>query len=254
MNQIEPLVSVVIPCFNHEYYIEECLYSVLNQDYTNMEIIVTDDYSTDKSREILKKINEIYPEINIIYNSKNLGLITSMNYMLSIAKGEYIAQFSGDDYWCDNYKITKQIDWFLKNPNASICFTGVQKKVKDEIESINYSFEELQNELNIFKKMYILGESYSSFLIKRQFISKKPFPDQIKVFSDWYYVCNVALQGEVGGLKDITVVYRKHEKSLSSLNSKIMLLEHLEICFLLKQCLNDSQINDLNEMINYLIK
>lgn len=256
MNQIEPLVSVVIPCFNHEYYIEECLYSVLNQDYTNMEIIVTDDYSTDKSREILKKINEIYPEINIIYNSKNLGLTTSMNYMLSIAKGEYIAQFSGDDFWIDNSKISKQISWFSMNPGASICYTGTKKLFSNGIyEKTTCPMSLIISENNLLKKMYLLGENYSSFLLRKEFVPIHGVYDGVDIFSDWYYVCEIAHKGLVGGIEDITTVYRKHDKSLSNIHKNKLIFEQLELLVSMKRNLfYHNIVDDVYEMILFLIQ
>lgn len=249
-----PLVSVLIPCYNHQDYIEECINSVLDQDYENLSIIITDDFSLDNSRSILLTKYNNNPKIKLILNDKNRGLNLSMKHMLEISDGEFIAQFSGDDYWSDKSKITKQINWFDSNREASICFTGVQKINKyGHFENINNAFDDIINEHNIFKKTYILGESYSSFLIRKKFIPLDPFPEKLGVFADWYNICRVALNGKVGGIKDFTTVYRKHDNSLSALNSEIMIYDHLEVCFLLKQSLDEALSKDLFDMINFLI-
>jgi alpha-1,3-rhamnosyltransferase len=250
-----PLVNIIVPCYNHQEYIEECLLSILNQDYQNILIFVTDDFSSDNTKKILKEKFESNSKIRIFYNEKNLGLDLSLLKMINSSEGEYIAFLSGDDYWIDKSKISKQVEWFNLNKNGSICFSGVFKKlVTGELSNIDYNFDSLNNEKNIFKQLYFLGESYSSFMVKRKFIDKSPFPESINIFTDWYFMICIAIKGDVGGIKDVTTVYRKHNNSLSSLNSDKMFFEHLEICYLLKEKLESSFHKDLEEMKILLVK
>lgn len=93
----KPKISVIVPCYNVELYLEKCLNSLINQTYKNIEIICVEDCSTDNTKNILKKYDAI-KNIKIIYNSKNSGLSYSRNHGLSIANGEYIGFIDSDDY------------------------------------------------------------------------------------------------------------------------------------------------------------
>ena len=88
-----PLVSIIIPCFNSEEYISECVESALSQDYSNIEVIVVNDGSTDNSVNILKKIKGIN-----LYTQKNSGACVARNFGLSKSKGKYIKFLDSDDF------------------------------------------------------------------------------------------------------------------------------------------------------------
>ena len=92
------LISVVIPVYNVEKYLSQCLDSVINQTYKNLEIICVDDSSTDNSLEILKEYAQKDTRIKIIKNEKNLGLGLTRNEGVKVAKGEYIHFLDSDDW------------------------------------------------------------------------------------------------------------------------------------------------------------
>ena len=91
-----PVISVLIPCYNAEKYITECLDSVLYQTYKDFEIIVADDGSTDSSAEILDRYALKYENI-IVYHKENEGLFKTRAFLIDKAKGEYIAWIDSDD-------------------------------------------------------------------------------------------------------------------------------------------------------------
>ncbi|MBO8217668.1 glycosyltransferase [Prochlorococcus marinus] len=94
----KPLITIAITCFNAEKTIERALLSAINQDWTNFEIIVVDDASTDSSKEILKKYESKYININVIYQFKNKGCAYSRNQLIANANGDFIAFFDDDDF------------------------------------------------------------------------------------------------------------------------------------------------------------
>ena len=101
MSQKEPLVSIITPTYNHEKYIGECIESVKNQTFSNWEMIIINDGSTDKTYEIAKITAAGDSRIQVI-NQQNKGIFRldeAYNYALKISKGEYIAILEGDDYW-----------------------------------------------------------------------------------------------------------------------------------------------------------
>lgn len=94
---MEPLLSVVVPVYNCEKYIKKCIYSILNQSLENIEIIIIDDGSTDKSQEILDEICKDDLRIKLI-KQKNKGVSAARNKGIEIASGKYIGFVDSDDY------------------------------------------------------------------------------------------------------------------------------------------------------------
>lgn len=117
------LVSVVIPLYNKEFYIVETLQSVMNQTYTNVECIVVDDGSTDKSVEMASKfISDNHLPWSLI-SQKNSGQTKARNYGIQQARGEYIAFLDSDDLWPSN-KIALQVDALENNPDAVLVLNS----------------------------------------------------------------------------------------------------------------------------------
>ena len=101
-----PLVSVIINCFNGEQFISKCLYSVINQTYKNLEIIIWNNKSTDNSLEVVRKIND--NRIKIFNSDVHTNISIARNRALNNSKGEYICFLDVDDFW-DTNKINKQL-------------------------------------------------------------------------------------------------------------------------------------------------
>ena len=104
---MEKLVSVIIPAYNHEKYIGDAINSVLNQTYKNIELIVEDDLSTDNTVKEIKKIKD--KRLKTIFSKKNKGPVRTMNHLLSMCKGDYIAILGSDDIWYPE-KLEKQLE------------------------------------------------------------------------------------------------------------------------------------------------
>lgn len=93
----EKLISIIVPVYNVEKYLKECIDSVISQTYKNLEIILVDDGSTDKSGEICDEYSKKDSRIKVIHK-ENGGLSDARNVALDIAKGEYIGFVDSDDY------------------------------------------------------------------------------------------------------------------------------------------------------------
>lgn len=121
---MEPLVSVVIPCYNMERYISEALESVCMQTYINLQIIVVDDGSTDRSRIIVSKYRDVDQRV-ILITKTNGGLSTARNYGIDQANGKYIAFLDADDYWHVE-KIAKHVLHMEANQKIGVSYSGTQ--------------------------------------------------------------------------------------------------------------------------------
>lgn len=141
---IKGLVSVITPVFNVEKYIDRTLGSVFAQTYKDIEIVLVDDQSKDRSGEIIKKYQETHPEIVYYLQPENKGAGYARNKALELARGQYVAFLDADDMWKPE-KIEKQVK-LLNEKNSGFCFTAIEmidgddkvikgkRKVKEEID------------------------------------------------------------------------------------------------------------------------
>lgn len=111
-------VSVIIPVYNDEKYLKQCVESILTQTYTNLEIILVDDGSTDHTPEICEEYREKYDQIRVLHK-KNGGVGSSRNAGLALATGEYVLFVDNDD-WLEKHHI-EELYKLAKENNADIA-------------------------------------------------------------------------------------------------------------------------------------
>lgn len=117
-----PLVSVIIPSYNHEKFVGECIQSVLNQTFQDFEIIITDDASTDRTVEIIEQFDD--PRIKLFKHSTNQGVSITANNCILHASGQYIAWLSTDDAWYPE-KLEVQVQYLDEHPEIGVVFGKV---------------------------------------------------------------------------------------------------------------------------------
>lgn len=209
-------LSIICITYNQENFIEKTLQSFITQKTNfNFEIIISDDCSTDNTRNILKTYEIKYSKLfKIFYQEKNLGAAENFKFALSKVKTKYVALCEGDDYWTDEYKLQKQIDFLEANPNYSICFHQVQivyenypnKKVffpHRKLQKKGFSFEHL------LKTNFI---QTNSVVYRWRFFNENVLdfiPNEI-LPGDWYLHLLHAQVGKIKMLPDVMSVYRKH--------------------------------------------
>ena len=103
-----PLVSVVIPSYNHEKFVSEAIESVLGQDFDDLELIIVDDASTDTSRQIIQKYAAEDARVRVILHETNCGIAKTCNDGIAAAKGKFLAVTASDDVWMKD-KLSKQL-------------------------------------------------------------------------------------------------------------------------------------------------
>ncbi|MCS4166212.1 MULTISPECIES: glycosyltransferase family 2 protein [Sphingobacterium] len=116
------LVSVIIPCYNAEKYVEEAVRSIMKQTYLDLEIIVIDDCSTDRTNEILQSLSLEDSRIVFLKNETNLKLIKTLNLGISISKGKFIARMDADDI-SEPARLGEQVDFLTKNLDYGVVGT-----------------------------------------------------------------------------------------------------------------------------------
>ncbi len=116
-------VSVILPTYNGERFIKESIESVLNQTYTDFELIIIDDGSTSSSESIINSLSD--KRIKFIRNKTNMGLQKTLNKAIRAAQGKYIARIDDDDFWNDKNKLQKQVEQLEENKKLVLIGTGM---------------------------------------------------------------------------------------------------------------------------------
>ncbi|MFC0308200.1 glycosyltransferase family 2 protein [Gallibacterium trehalosifermentans] len=119
------LVSVIIPCYNGEQYIEAAVNSILQQSYHHLEILVINDGSTDRSADILQRFAQEDLRVRYIENEQNLGLIATLNKAIQLAQGQYIARMDSDDIALPD-RIEKQVAFFEQHPDIAVLGGAIE--------------------------------------------------------------------------------------------------------------------------------
>ena len=118
------LVSIIVPCYNSSKFICQCIDSVLIQSYSNWEMLIVDDCSSDNYRDLILKYSQSNKKIKTFFLEKNVGPAEARNIAISNAKGKYIAFLDSDDVW-RKHKLERQIN-FMNNNKISFSFTSYQ--------------------------------------------------------------------------------------------------------------------------------
>lgn len=201
-------ISVILPVYNGEAYIEEAIDSILNQTFTNFELIIIDDSSTDRTSEKILGYNDC----RIVYkhNRSNLGNYYARNIGIQLAKGKYVAVMDADDVanperlQKEYYYLEEHLDT-LAVGSAVIINNGYRTiKLLNKFEEILVAL--LEN--NCFV--------HSSLLIRIDVIRElKGYNTQYEYAADYDLICRMALLGKIENLPDILMMYRVHEKQIS---------------------------------------
>lgn len=173
-----PLFSIVVACYNVEKYVKKCITSIINQSFTNYELIIINDGSNDRTEEVIKKLKL---KANFIYlKKKNGGLSSVRNYGIKYAKGKYVIQFDGDDFVEENWlnKISKVA---LNKAPDMIIWGG--NAVNEQGSPLTQGVKQQYDEKMISSKefLYYLGENRAknwswSFAFKKDLINKNDLP------------------------------------------------------------------------------
>lgn len=173
---MEPLVSIIMPSYNSANYIGKSIESVIEQDYQNWELLITDDLSTDNTVELVLQYVQAEPRIKLHIQSKNGGAGLARNNAIERAAGSYIAFLDSDDLWHPE-KLVKQIE-FMQKHGSALSYTGYRKFNSEEFmgtiippEKVNYRKLLNSNVIGCLTAIYDvekLGKVYMPIIRKRQ--------------------------------------------------------------------------------------
>jgi len=204
-----PLVSIIIPAYNAEQYLSQSLESALNQSYQDLEVIVVDDGSTDKSVAIAQE----YGSRVKLFQQRNLGAATARNCGVKLSKGQWIAFLDSDDIWAAS-KIERQLDhcgdlswshsdWFFIGHNQDGTIKGSDRAPKFGGD--------------VLSKLIVdnfIGTS--TVMVRREvFLEVGGFDDSLRALQDWDLWLRIANHYEIAYLPEPLVQYRVRPSSTS---------------------------------------
>ncbi len=190
------LVSVIMPLFNHEKYVSEAIESVLNQNFTDLELIIIDDCSRDRSKDIIKKYKVEDNRIKLIFHEKNMGIAKTTNEGLDVAKGKFIALIDSDDIWCER-KLEKQLKVLKEDDNLIVWTEGDVINEKSEHAGITFTkmhyASNRKKSGNIFNELLINNLIFKSSLIfKKINVDNIKFNENLKILDDYQFEISLA--------------------------------------------------------------
>ena len=213
----DPKVSVLIVTYNQEQFVNETLKSAIDQDYKNLEVVVSDDGSSDGTSKIINEYAKRYPlRVKAIMNGQNLGITGNSNRALRQCTGEFIALQGGDDIFLPD-KISMQVKWFSESVKRVLCYHDAEVFESSTNEKIcNYSemaplISGIGPEVLIERMR--LGAA-TTVMVRTSSTPEYGFDIRLPMVSDWKFQIDcLSGGGEYGFIDGVYARYRRHGKN-----------------------------------------
>lgn len=213
-----PKVSVVVITFNQDKYISDCLNSILEQEYKNLEIIVSDDGSSDRTPYIVRTYQTQFPELFVTnFNVENVGITPNSNKALALCSGKYVAWMGGDDLMLPT-KLQRQVEVMESNPSCHLVYHNLSvfaTKTGSELHKFNEKHKHSGGVSKLIKYGSFNGACAS--MTRMQASPAHGFRSPLLVASDWlYFVDVVGRYGEIIYIDEVLGRYRRHENNVTA--------------------------------------
>ncbi len=207
-----PFVSVLLPVYNGEKYLKDCIDSVLNQTYSDFEFVILDDGSFDSTESIISNYTD--SRIRYIKNQHNLKLIATLNKAIELCEGKYIARIDADDLMHPN-RLQKQV-YFLETNVEYVLVGSAVRLIKEgvEEESIRYYTE---HDDIVFSMLFYCSFIHPSLLIRKSIINENKlyFDSDFIHAEDYELWTRIVTFGKVANLPEKLTSYRIHSEQIS---------------------------------------
>ena len=211
LKQAQPLVSVIMPAYNAEKHIEAAISSVLSQSYGELELLIIDDCSSDKSVEIAKGFERWDPRVRVLRNTQNMGVARTRNRGFDLARGEWIALLDSDDIWHVD-KLEKQLELADKS-NADIIYCSYSLIDEGGRHFSDFIVPETTSYDNMLRESVL---SCSTVLLRRSILSGHRFSEEY-CHEDYVFWLELLKAGfSAAASRDVLADYRIVRGSRSS--------------------------------------
>lgn len=211
-----PLITVLMPVYNSESFLNEAIESILTQTFKDFEFLIINDGSTDNSKNIIFSYNDI--RIKYVENHSNIGLIKTLNKGFDLAKGIYIARMDADDI-CMPERLKKQFEFMEKNIN--ICLCGSWYQTFGEINKyVKYATDNDEIRVRLLHQTQFCHPS----VILRKFLLEEYnyiFDSNYLHAEDYEFFVRIAEKYKVANLPEVLLKYRTHKNSVTNLYNNI---------------------------------
>jgi glycosyltransferase involved in cell wall biosynthesis len=205
-----PLVSVAVVAYNQRPFLPDLIDSILAQDYANVEVIVADDASTDGTPELRGRYEVAHPgRIIWLLAPVNGGVTANSNAALKACTGEFICLVGGDDVFLPG-KISAQVDWFERNPEAALCGCGVEVFDSTTGRTIDEVHDSVLTKAGGVGAMIRqrCATPTSAFMFRRSLCVGLRFDPRTPVVSDWLFIIEACMRGRYGRVDGTYLRYR----------------------------------------------
>lgn len=215
-----PTISIHMCTYNRAHFIKQAIDSVLSQTFTDFELLILDDASTDNTKEvILPYLTD--PRIRYITNEHNLGITKNRNKALSLSRGTYIAVLDSDDYWIDIHKLQKQIDFIKTHSEYTLVGTYIHivNNTNTIIKKISYPTSHFFiKQLLLIKNLF----AHSSVMYRKDVVvSLGGYDESLAIWEDYDLWLKIGLTHKFANIQEYTTAYRKHSNQSNSYNIQI---------------------------------
>ena len=217
------LISIIVPTHNCEKFVKKTIGSILDQTYTNLEVIVIDDYSTDSTVEQIKSIQT--NRIVLLINDKQSGAAFSRNRGIIHAKGEYIAFLDGDDVW-HKTKLEEQLAFMKENNYLFSCTNYDEIDENDNSRGVVVSGPRFVDHKTFLKTDYV---GCLTVIFKRDIYPDLQIPVDILKRNDYALWLKLSEKATCYRLDKVLASYRRTSNSLSSGNKFKLIKYHEEL-------------------------
>ncbi|MBO5321482.1 MAG: glycosyltransferase [Clostridia bacterium] len=252
----KPLVSILIPCYNHEAFLDDCIGSIINQDYENIEFYICDDASPDNSFAVIcgwqAKLEERFESVTILKNEVNAGVTKNINRMLELSKGKYIKVLASDDAIAPD-AISNMVEFLEENEKTDVLISNGYTVLEEE-HYPNFTFQsKIYNEIPDFSEEDLLERvarcniisAPAAFLRRKVFEEYGFYDETIKVedFEFWLRILKDK-KIKIDFLDKALIYYRINANSMTSSTNNKNLEKRKRLLF-------DSEIQSLYKYKDY---
>lgn len=222
LDMSKTLVSVVIPCYNHEDFVQASIQSVINQTYENIELIIIDDGSKDGSIAKIEEMTKLCEQrfVNFEFRSRpNKGLSATLNEAIEWCQGEYYSGIASDDVIL-SHKLKVQVEFLNSHHNVLAVFGGVQHiDENDKIIATSLSKSRYYDFKRIIMHKFDLPAVTQ--LIRLQALKETGGYDSSIILEDWYMWLKLTKHGSIYYMSEIFALYRQHDNNISKDSEKM---------------------------------
>jgi glycosyltransferase involved in cell wall biosynthesis len=222
---MSPKVSVVIPTYNRADFLPQAVRSVLSQTFSDYELLILDDASTDRTQELRSGFLED-SRVRYVKHPKNIGITANRNYGLAIARGEYIAMLDSDDVWLDGSKLKRQVD--ILDNHEDCALVGTYARIIDKNGAAKGEIATHRNDTSIRRNFLVTNQFVqSSVLIRKQVLEELGgYDTDFPLWEDYDLWLRIGRKYLVRNIGEMLTGYRDHDANISKTSELKSLLSY----------------------------